>query len=258
MAALRVTKVKIAMAGWLAVSLGAAPSAAKLTFDQRVEIMRGLMAEFATVKAPLPRSKKPLEVTTTGGYDKGKWGEAMQQNGPAARVGDLIQITKVTIENDRIVLEINNGMKGHRHWYQNVQMESSVGVSPVGTNQSNAPSGTTVAVVFDSEVPAERADDIKKMLKPILDFEKRTATENYVDTLPKETQDAIKAKKVLVGMDRDMVLLARGRPDHKLRQSDNGVETEDWIYGKAPGKITFVTFQGNKVIRVKEDYAAPE
>lgn len=247
------------MAAWLAVSLGAAPAAAKLTFDQRVEIVRGLMAEFATVKAPLPRSKKPLEVTTAGAYDKGKWGEAMQQNGPAARVGDLVQITKVTIENDRIVLEINNGMKGRHHWYQNVQVDTSVGVSPVGTDQnSNAPSGTTVAVVFDSEVPAEKADDIKKMLKSILDFEKRTATENYVDTLPKETQDAIKAKKVLVGMDRDMVLLARGRPDRKLRQTDNGVETEDWIYGKAPGKITFVTFHGAKVIRVKEDYAAPE
>lgn len=253
------TGTRIILAACLAPSLAAVPAAAKLTFDQRVEIMRGLMAEFATVKAPLPRSKKPLEVSTAGGYDKAKWGEAMQQNGPAARVGDLVQITKVGIENDRIVLEINYGMKGRHHWYQNVQVESNVGVSPVGADQnSNAPSGTTIAVVFDSEVPAEKADDIKKMLKPILDFEKHSATENYVETLPKEIQDAIKAKKVLAGMNRDMVLLARGRPERKLRQSDNGVETEDWIYGKAPGKILFVTFHGDKVIRVKEDYAAPE
>ena len=35
----------------------------------------------------------------------------------------------------------------------------------------------------------------------------------------------------------------------------DGVETEDWIYGKPPGKITFVTFAGSKVIAVKETYA---
>ena len=48
----------------------------KLTIDQRVEIMRGLMAEYATVKVPLPRSKKPLDVQTDGTYDKDKWAAA--------------------------------------------------------------------------------------------------------------------------------------------------------------------------------------
>ena len=32
----------------------------KLTEDDRVEILRGLMAEYATAKTMLPRSKKPL------------------------------------------------------------------------------------------------------------------------------------------------------------------------------------------------------
>jgi hypothetical protein len=27
------------------------------------------------------------------------------------------------------------------------------------------------------------------------------------------------------------------------------------MYGQAPGKVTFVTFQGNKVVKVKEQYA---
>jgi hypothetical protein len=34
------------------------------------------------------------------------------------------------------------------------------------------------------------------------------------------------------------------------------VELEDWVYGKPPGKIVFVTFKGNKVIRVRERYAS--
>jgi hypothetical protein len=58
------------------------------------------------------------------------------------------------------------------------------------------------------------------MLAPVMDFEKHTATELFVTQLPQEMQDAIKEKKVLVGMDREMVLLARGRPDNKLRESD--------------------------------------
>jgi hypothetical protein len=33
------------------------------------------------------------------------------------------------------------------------------------------------------------------------------------------------------------------------------LEVEDWVYGTPPGKITFVTFNGDKVIKVKESYA---
>ena len=53
----------------------------------------------------------------------------------------------------------------------------------------------------------------------------------------------------------DQVLLAVGRPVHKSRETKEGLELEDWVYGKAPGRITFVTFNGNKVIKVKESYA---
>jgi hypothetical protein len=243
------------------ILLGAAGMVAagpKLTFEERTEIVRGLMAEYATVKVALPRSKKPLELSPGGKHEKEKWADAMQENGPAARVGDLIQITKVEIENDRIILEINYGMKGRRRWYHNVQVSAGGRVSPIGADQSNAPGGTTVALVFPQGVPAAKASELKKMLQPVMDFDKRSATELFVETLPPEIQAAIKAKKVLVGMDRETVLLAKGRPENKLRETKDGVETEDWIYGKAPGTITFVTFEGDKVIRVKEMYAGAQ
>ena len=34
-----------------------------------------------------------------------------------------------------------------------------------------------------------------------------------------------------------------------------GLELEDWVYGQPPGKITFVTFDGDKVVKIKEAYA---
>lgn len=240
----------------LAAPLGA--RADKLTEDDRVEILRGLLSEYATVKATLPRSSKPLPFDPSGVLDKEAWDQASRQFGPAARVGDLVQITHVSIENDKIVLEINNGMKGKNgNWRNHVQIGMGPTMSPVNNQQnSNAPSGTSIALLFGGPIPAMKADEIKKMMASVLDFDKQSATDNYVDKLPEPIKKAIKANKVIKGMDRDQVLLAVGRPRHKERDVTNdGDETEDWIYGDPPGKITFVTFTGSKVSAVKEAYA---
>jgi len=53
-------------------------------------------------------------------------------------------------------------------------------------------------------------------------------------------------------MDHDQVRLALGPPRRKYRETKDGVDLQDWIYGEAPGKVTF---SGNKVVKVKERYA---
>jgi hypothetical protein len=229
----------------------------KLTEDDRVEILRGLMAEYATAKTILPRAKKPLPFDSNGTWDKQAWADAGKEFGPAARVGDQVQITRVTIEADKILLEINHGMKGAHSWKDHVQVGMGGSTSPISTQQnSNAPSGTNIVVLFNKPIPALKAADIKKMLTPVLDFEKQTATENYVEKLPEPVQNAIKANKAIEGMDRDQVLLAMGKPRHKERNlTKDGAGIEDWIYGDPPGKITFVTFTGSKVTQIKEAYA---
>lgn len=247
------------MRGWPAVAalLAVFPlaGAGKLTFEDRVELTRGLTAEYATVKQFLPRSKKPLPFEATGAWDKKKWEAIGKEYGPAARVGDLVQITKLSIEDDKLVLEINGGFKGGRKWYEGVQIGMGTHTTPIATGNSNAPGGTTIEVLFHKRLEPMKAADVKKMLAPVLDFEKRTATELYADTLKPEVRQAIAEKKVLEGMDRDQVLLAMGRPEHKSRETKDGMELEDWVYGKPPGRIVFVTFNGNKVIKVKEAYA---
>lgn len=245
----------LASGSWLLAPAFAADK--KLTDDDRIEILRGLMAEYATVKTLLPRSKDPLPFQTDGTWDKQKWAEAGQKFGPAARVGDLVQITKLTIEGDKILFQINGGTKGKTHWYDHVQVGMGGSTQPVSTQQNtSAPGGTNLALLFNKPIPPVTSDEIKKMLAPVLNFEKETATQNYVETLPEPMQKAIKANKVVEGMDREMVVLSIGKPRHKERDvAKDGTETEDWIYGDPPGKITFVTFANNKVIRVKEAYA---
>lgn len=238
------------------VATFASASDKKLTDEDRVELLRGLTAEYATVKTYLPRSKKPLPFESTGVWDKQKWEQMGHEFGPAARVGDQVQVTRISIESDKIILEINGGMKGKGHWYDHVQVGMGTSTQQVGTGQnSNAPSGTTIALLFNKPLAPLKAAEVKKMLAPVLDFEKATATENYVEKLPEPVQKAIKQNKAIEGMDREQVLLALGKPRHKERGNKDGLETEDWIYGEPPGKITFVTFNGSKVTKVKEAYA---
>jgi hypothetical protein len=95
----------------------------------------------------------------------------------------------------------------------------------------------------------------KNILAPVLDIDKHSATEQYMDTLPPEIKTAIAEKKPIEGMDRDQVLIALGKPLRKSRESKDGVDYEDWIYGEPPGRVMFVTFSGAKVVKVKETYA---
>ncbi|MEO7143157.1 MAG: hypothetical protein ABI165_06585 [Bryobacteraceae bacterium] len=229
----------------------------KLTLDDRIEIIRGLDSEFATSRILLPRSKKPLNFESAGNYDKSEWNSAAQQFGPAARTGDQVQITKVAIEKNRILLEINHGLKGGAKWYQNIEVGMGGGMTPVGRNQSTAsPGGTLIALDFPGPVPELTAAEIKKLLAPILDFDKHSPTETYAASLSPAVQKAVKENRAIVGMNRDEVLLALGKPVRKIREeTKDGDETEDWIYGQPPGKITFVTFEGSKVIKVKDDFA---
>ena len=48
-------------------------AADKLTFEDRVELMRGLMAEYAKAKVLVPRSKKNLEINSDGTTTRRQW-----------------------------------------------------------------------------------------------------------------------------------------------------------------------------------------
>lgn len=240
----------------LTLAPGLWPAGNKLTWEDRVELTRGLTAEYATVKALLPRSRKALEFDAKNGYDKKQWTEIARESGPAARNGDLVQITKVEIDDDKLVLQINGGFKGGRKWYQGVQIGVGGSTAPISTNSdSNAPGGTSIAILFHQPLEPIKASEIKKMLASVLDFEKHSVTQLYSESLPPETQKAIKEKRVLVGMDHEQVRMAVGQPQHKSREMKDGLDVEDWVYGTPPGKITFVTFSGDKVIVVKDSYA---
>lgn len=88
----------IAVAGSLAPVAQAADKPDRLTLEDRVELTRGLSAEYANAKVLVPRSRKPLEFDAEAGtYDKKAWTAIAKESGPAARTGDSVQITKLKL-----------------------------------------------------------------------------------------------------------------------------------------------------------------
>lgn len=229
----------------------------KLTEDEKIELLRGLEAEYAKAKTYLPRSSKPLEYNADGTWDKAKWQMlAQQQGGPAARVGDQIKITKIGFDGDKLLIEINGGLKSGGHWYDHVQIGMGGLDQPV-SNGGGAPSlGTNIEINFHKPMENLTSGDVKRILAPLMEFDAHSVTTIYSETLPPEKKQAITEKRAIEGMTREEVLLAMGHPLRKYRETTkDGVDEEDWIYGEPPGKITFVTFAENKVIKVKEQYA---
>ncbi len=207
----------------------------------------------------LPRSKTPLSFESTGNYDKKAWAEIAKESGPAARTGDLVQITKTRNRKrppgaaDQRRIQGRAPVVRRRADRQGPEWQSET--VPIGRNDSNAPGGTSIAILFHKPLEPIKSSEMKKMLAPVLDFEKHQRDRDLLRNLPPETQKAIKEKRVTEGMNHEQVMLAMGRPQHKSRETKDGLEIEDWVYGIPPGKITFVTFTGDKVIKVKEEYA---
>ncbi len=129
---------------------------------------------------------------------------------------------------------------------------------PAGASGPNGQpaNGSHIAIVFPGSVPSLKVDDLRRILNQLFDFDKHSATEQYVDRLPEPVKQAIKQQHAITGMDKDEVLLAMGKPHHKTREtSEDGDEIEDWVYGEPPGKITFVRFSEGKVVKVEDSYA---
>jgi hypothetical protein len=108
-----------------------------------------------------------------------------------------------------------------------------------------------VTVDFGKALPDLTVPQLKKILTGVLDFERHSPTVLYAPNVTPEVKEAIKNHNVIVGMDRDAVLSAKGSPDRRVREERNGSEQEDWIYGLPP-HVLFVTFDGDQVVAVKQ------
>jgi hypothetical protein len=236
-----------------------AASAPALTEQSKIELLRTIDGEFVKVLTPLPGGKSGYHFKAGAPLDQDSLHKALTFGGVALNVGDAGQITKIEFHDRQIQLDINNGAKGKTSWRDRIQV---MGGGPISTRTTttpeNAPAvqqklGATIFLDFDRPVPDMTGEQLKAYLARVLDFSKRSAAVQYADSLPPQMRDAIAAKRAEVGMDHEMVTAAMGRPERKVRERDaDGNDTEEWIYGTPPEKTIFVTFVGDKVVRVTQ------
>ena len=223
----------------------------------REEIIHAFNAELVYIRTNFPMGKTGLALKNGTVTPSGpELQSLMALWGPAAKPGDRARISDVVIKVDHIRFEINGGPIKRQKWYQRIEVAGASGGGPVAPSDSRANAhGSFVDLYFDKYVPELTGPELKQLLRPVFDFDAKSATEAYLETVSPKLKEAIKNHHVLVGMNHDMVIYAKGRPPRKLREHAPGVEGEveyeEWIYGTPPEDVDFVRFVGDEVVRVE-------
>lgn len=230
--------------------------------ESRMQILRSVDGEFAKLLTPLPGGRKGFHLQAGEPIDQNALRKAIQTAGAALNNGDNVQITRFNFLGRGMVIDLNGGGKKQGSWKDHVQMQIGIPEPVETSSQTSDPNarpviaakktGATIFLDFDRNLPDMTPEQVKQYLSNVLDFSKqRSATVQWTDTLPPKVRDAIADKRPVVGMDRDEVMAAIGRPDRKVREQEaDGTETEDWIYGRPPAKTIFVEFIGDKVTKI--------
>jgi len=220
----------------------------------RFEIIRDFEAQLVYSRTLFPMGSKGL-VLKDGVVSPN--GQNLQQLlalwGPSIKPGDPAHISYVKIHDNHIHFDLNGGAVHRKKWYQHIEVSGAGGASvPLSRDEStDNPHGSYLDVYFEKYVPEMSAAQLRSLLFPVLDFNARSKEEAYLDTVPPKVKEAIKAHYVLVGMNTEMVLHARGKPPKKVREKDGDTEFEEWIYGEAPHDVDFVRIVGDEVVRVE-------
>jgi len=219
----------------------------------RLEIIRDFETQLVYARTSFPMGTKGLQLRNGVITPNG---EELQQSlslwGPAVKPGDPARISFVQIKKDHIHFEINGGPVHRPKWYQRIQVAGTNGpVTTTPADPQTNPHGSYLEVYFDKYVPEMTAAQLRDLLYPVLDFNAKNKEQAYLDTVPPKVKEAIQAHRVLVGMNQEMVLHAKGKPPKKVRERDGETMYEEWIYGESPADVDFVRFVGDEVVRVE-------
>jgi hypothetical protein len=229
------------------------PSAPRMTKQTRFEIIRDFETQLVYSRAIFPMGAKGLKLkggaVTPSGVDLQ---QALALWGPAVKPGDPAHISFVQIKDDHIHFEINGGPVHRKKWYQHISVEGANGTAVGSPDEPQAnPHGSFVDLCFDKYVPEMNAQQLRDMLFPVLDFKAKSKEQAYLDTVPPKAKEAILAHHILVGMNQEMVIHAKGRPPKKIRERDGDTDYEEWIYGDPPQDVDFVRITNDEVVRVE-------
>ncbi len=235
--------------------LGASVCAhAQLTQDARFNILGSLIATEGAARIPMPLGKNGVDLSENGLIDRDKLQKEIANNGQAITPGKVVSITAIEFGDKTLEFELNGGGTKKKGILSRIQI--GVGGASTQTNQQPEAQaiGSKITLKFSGKVPSELSiEQIKDLLNPVLDFTKQTTARAGIESLPPEFRDAIAAKEARIGMDGNTVMLALGAPNKRIRDKNaKGVEQEEWLYTGKGRRNTFVTFENDIVVSIRE------
>ncbi len=219
----------------------------------REELVRFMQAEQGFAMRPLPIANLSLHANGHMDPTGDKYVDLLHQKGTSVKPGDRVVVTDIKIHEKSIELDLNGGPE-HKHKYlRHIQIGMDpTYTSPIVQDSSAPPTGARITLVFEERVPEVNGEQLEALLKPMIDFGVKSPAEAYAESLPPFLKKAVENHRVLVGMDRDMVVYSKGQPVRKVRETgEDGKQFEIWIYGEAPQPVEFVRFEGSFVARVE-------
>jgi hypothetical protein len=225
----------------------------ELDAKTRQELIRVMQSEQGFAMRPFPRGHKGLTLVANGNLNPA--GEAylsmVTSQGLCAKPGDRLVLTDVKIEHNKIVFDLNGGPDMKHRFLRHIQLGTGPAMSPVVQGDEQEPLGARLTLEFKGRIPELTGTQVKALLAPLISFDVKTPIQAFTDTLPPKLKDAILNHHVMVGMNTDMVLFAKGQPQTKTREVEGQMPFEEWIYGRPPKDVEFVRINGNRVIRVE-------
>src|SRR6185312_16372608 len=147
---------------------GQAPPISKET---KLALVRLLSSEFVWTRKPLPMGEGGIAILPNGDLSPNgdDLNRAVMAKGQAAKQGERVQITNVTLKGSEILLEINGGGKKKTKWYDHLQV--GLGGTTAQTPQNTEiPKGSYLAIEYKGYIPEMTLEELKARIAPVFDF----------------------------------------------------------------------------------------
>jgi hypothetical protein len=237
----------------LVVGVTALPADAQITQDNRFEILRTLVADSAAARTAMPLGTKGLELSSDGVINEEKLREELRIEGRSIEVGDVVTITGIDFSDDKVEVELNDGGTNSRGILDRITFSAGGASRRINEDSGPPATGSRIVLIFEDKAPLGlTSDTLKVYLSPVLDFNKQNFMDSGIESLPEEFQEAVRAQRVIIGMDQSTVLMSKDRPNDRFRETVDGVFQETWIYYENGRAKHFIWFEDGIVVKTTE------
>jgi hypothetical protein len=230
----------------------------------RYKILHEVIATQAATRIGMPYGDEGVELSDSGAIRQDKLASEMKKRGESVPAGKFVTVTKIEFSEKSIEIEINGGGKPKGPGIMSkigAGVQNGIGGAPPKAPDPNQVPGSKIVLKFSGKAPKDLTSaGLKRLLDPILDFGRRPQQVAGVTGAPGAAgavvdgtdPDADVIKEARIGMSRTAVIQALGRPNNRVRETVEGVEREDWIYNGRGLRTTFVTFENDVVVGIRE------